>query len=92
LPGGGVSLRYLAYSLALELGQHNVDAMLETMTAMQFNEWVAYFRIKSEKGDVPPQGMVGKYGTSPEGQRRMNGDILRAMIGYQKRWDKLKAR
>ena len=48
-----------AYSLALELGWSDVDAMLESMTAIQLQEWFAFFRIRDEKGDKPQGG----YGT-----------------------------
>jgi hypothetical protein len=35
--------------LALELGHANVDAMLDGMTAQQFNEWKAFFNWRSRK-------------------------------------------
>ena len=67
--------------------------MLESMTAVQYQEWLAFFKIradreKTETGDKPESG----YGTSKEGQQRMSADILRAMTGYQQRRDKLKGR
>jgi hypothetical protein len=57
--------------------------MLESMTAEQYQEWLAFFRIRAERNRKPQGG----YGTSPEEQRRMSGDIFRAMAGYQKRRD-----
>ena len=64
--------------------------MLESMTAMQFSEWLAFFKIRSEmeKGDLPGSG----YGKSKEEQNRMSGDILRAMTGYQRRRDRVKSK
>ena len=67
--------------------------MLESMTASQYKEWLTFFKIRSdrEKEATTPQGTQQQgYGTSPEGQQRMSGDILRAMTGYQNRRDKLK--
>ncbi|MDR2696036.1 MAG: phage tail assembly protein T [Deltaproteobacteria bacterium] len=78
---GGVSARYVAFSLALELGRQDVDAMLESMTAMQYREWLAFFQIRAER----EKGPQGGYGIGPEEQRRMSGDIVRAMTGYQGR-------
>lgn len=65
--------------------------MLESMTAVQYQEWLAFYKIradreKAEAGGKPENG----YGTSKEGQQRMSADILRAMTGYQQRQDKLK--
>ena len=65
--------------------------MLESMTAVQYQEWLAFFKIradreKAETADKPESG----YGASKEGQQRMSADILRAMTGYQKRRDRLK--
>jgi hypothetical protein len=57
--------------------------MLESMTALQYQEWLAFFRIRAERGKTPQGG----YGASPEEQRRMSGDIVRAMSGYQGRRD-----
>ncbi len=76
--------RYTAYSLALELGWSDVDAMLETMTASQYKEWLAFFKIRNELQRSPDKPQGG-YGTSREAQERMSGDILRFMDGYQKR-------
>ena len=80
-----MTARYNAYALALEFGWSNVDAMLESMTAMQYREWLAFFRIRADVEKMPQGG----YGTSPEEQRRMSGDIVRAMAGYQERRDAL---
>ena len=60
--------------------------MLESMTARQYQEWLAFFRIRAEREKAPQGG----YGASPEEQRRMSGDIMRAMAGYQGRRDALK--
>jgi len=60
--------------------------MLETMTALQYQEWLAFFAIRAEREKNPQ----GKYGASPEEQRRMSGDIVRAMTGYQGRREALK--
>jgi hypothetical protein len=35
--------------LARELGYANVDRMLEGMTARQFEEWKAFFKIENER-------------------------------------------
>ena len=67
--------------------------MLASMTVMQYREWLAFFKIRNE--DAPQSGAGntrGGYGTSPEAQKRMSGDILRAMTGYQQRRDKLKGK
>ena len=71
---------------ALELGWSDVDAMLESMTATQYQEWLAFFRIRADVEKIPQGG----YGASPEEKRRMSGDIVRAMSGYQGRRDGLK--
>ena len=63
-----------------------MDAMLEGMTAMQYKEWLAFFEIRAERAKT----QQGGYGASPEEQRRMSGDIVRAMAGYQGRRDALK--
>jgi len=81
-----VSARYTAFSLALELGCPDVDAMLDGMTALQYQEWLAFFKIRAERERTPQGG----YGTSPEEQRRLSGDLVRAMSGYQARREKLK--
>ena len=84
-------MRYAAYSLALELGCYDVDAMLEGMTAMQFNEWLAFFRIRKdlwEKTEAPPGVPSAGYGSSGEERQRLSGDILRSFQGFQKRRDK----
>ena len=67
--------------------------MLDSMTAMQYQEWLAFFKIrtdreKADSGDKPASG----YGTSKEGQQRMGADIIKALTGYQKRRDKLKGK
>ncbi|MCL1940032.1 MAG: hypothetical protein FWG04_05165 [Desulfovibrionaceae bacterium] len=80
-----MTARYGAHALALELGWPDVDAMLESMTAMQYQEWLAFFRIRADAANAPQGG----YGNSPEEQRRMSGDIVRAMSGYQERRDSL---
>ncbi len=59
--------------------------MLESMTAMQFNEWLAFFAIRAERKNTPQSG----YGASAREQQRLSGDIIRAMRGYQKRRDAL---
>lgn len=82
----GVPARYVALSLALELGSPDVDAMLESMTARQYQEWLAFFELRAERARNPQ----GRYGTSPEEQRRLSGDIMRAMNGYQERRDGVK--
>ena len=65
--------------------------MLESMTAVQYQEWLAFFKIRSDRektetGSKPESG----YGTGKDGQQRMSADILRAMTGYQNRRDRLK--
>lgn len=59
--------------------------MLADMTAMQFNEWLAFFAIRAEREQTPQSG----YGANEQEQQRMSGDIVRAMSGYQKRRDAL---
>ena len=60
--------------------------MLESMTAMQYQEWIAFFKVRADMEKTPHSA----YGTSPEEQRRMSGDIVRAMSRYQERRDGLK--
>lgn len=62
--------------------------MLESMTARQYREWLAFYQIRAER--ETPERAGGGYGSSKEEQQRMSGDILRAMSGYQKRRDALK--
>lgn len=38
--------RRFALRLALELGYANVDAMLDEITAQQFEEWIAYYQLE----------------------------------------------
>lgn len=59
--------------------------MLESMTALQYQEWLAFFTIRAERGKAPQSG----YGASAQEQQRLSGDIVRAMQGYQKRRDAL---
>lgn len=59
--------------------------MLESMTATQYQEWLAFFMIRAEREKNPQSG----YGAAPEEQRRMSADIIRAMSGYQNRRDAL---
>lgn len=67
--------------------------MLESMTAAQYQEWLAFFKIRSDREKIEPSGKPENgYGTSKEGQQRMSADILRAMTGYQNRRDRLKGR
>lgn len=79
---GRRTARYTAYSLAYELGWSDVDAMLEALDVNKYREWLEFFKIKNEK--------TAQYGTGHDEQRRMGGDLLRAMTGYQKRREKLK--
>jgi hypothetical protein len=39
-------MRRFAFRLAVKLGIPNVDAMLRGLTARQFQEWQAYFRLE----------------------------------------------
>lgn len=67
--------------------------MLAAMTVMQYREWLAFFKIRNEGTPQAEAGNTqGGYGTSHEAQKRMSGDILRAMTGYQQRRDKLKGK
>lgn len=61
---------------------------------MQFNEWIAFFRIREElrKEDAdaappavgaPPQQK--QYGATKNEQKRLGGDILRSFQAYQQR-------
>ncbi len=87
MEGEGVSWRYVAYSLALELGWSDVDQMLESMTLLQFNEWLAFFKIRDRQraGANAATARPQKYGKSWEEQQRLSGDILRAFQGWEKR-------
>jgi len=87
---GGTSARFTAYALAFELGWSDVDAMLESMTAMQYKEWLAFIKIRNKKDGSESEDEPKGDGTSKEEQDRLGGHILRAMTGYQKRRDKLK--
>ncbi len=58
-----------------------MDALLESVTALQYQEWLAFFKIRAER----EKQAQGGYGESAEEQRRLSGDIIRAMSGYQKR-------
>ena len=60
--------------------------MLESLTARQYQEWLAFFEIRAERARNPQSG----YGAGPEEQRRLSGDIVRAMSGYQERREALK--
>lgn len=66
--------------------------MLEGMTARQYKEWLAFFKIRAERENPERASTGGGYGGSREEQQRMSGDILRAMQGYQKRRDKAKGK
>ncbi|MDL2280149.1 hypothetical protein LJC15_05790 [Desulfovibrio sp. OttesenSCG-928-G11] len=78
---GGISARFTAYALALELGWSDVDAMLESMTAMQYREWLAFFKRRNEAPDNKPTNKV-----------QMAGSLSKALDGYQNRRDRLKGR
>ena len=39
-------MRRFAYRLALRLGRSNVDAMLRSMTAKQFQEWMTFAELE----------------------------------------------
>lgn len=39
-------MRRFAYRLALKLGRSNVDEMLRSMTAVQFREWIEFYRLE----------------------------------------------
>jgi len=56
-----------------------MDAMLESMTAAQYREWLAFFKIRCDREKIV---------ANREGQRNLSGDVLRAMQGYQKRQEK----
>lgn len=79
-----MTARYTAYSLALELGWSDVDAMLESMTAMQYQEWLSFYRIRNEKsGDAPK---------TREEQKNLAASLSRALDGYQQRRDSKKGK
>lgn len=69
--------------------------MLRGLTALQFSEWMAFFRIretlrKEIAGAGDPRKTAASasrqgYGDSPEEQNRMSGDLLRNFQGYQRR-------
>ena len=86
MPCQQIRLGVAACALALELGAPDVDALLASMTAMQYQEWLAYFHLRAERERMPR----GAYGTSKEEQRRLSGDLVRAMTGYQGRREALK--
>lgn len=83
--GEGVTPRYAACALALEFGFWDVDAMLESMTRAQFNEWAAFFNVRARlrKGELSGV-LVGKPDTSKEGQQA----LARKVIGLLKRHNK----
>lgn len=65
--------------------------MLESMTAVQYREWLAFFKIRADREKAEADGNPASGDrTSKEGQQRMSADILRAMTGYQQRRDRLK--
>lgn len=77
---GGVSQRYAAYALALELGWADVDAMLDSIPITQFNEWMAFFKLREEMrendGKIKP-----RYGNGD--QTEMSASLLHNMKSYQ---------
>lgn len=53
--------------------------MLESMTVMQYREWLAFFKIRNERD------AGGK-----ADEKHMAGSLNRALDGYQQRRDALK--
>jgi hypothetical protein len=54
-------MRRFAYRLALQLGWVNVDHMLRTITAEQFQEWMVFEALEpfeTERGDVRNAAVV----------------------------------
>lgn len=64
--------------------------MLEAMSFRQYQEWLAFYKIRNEDmpkpsgGGESPRPTAG-YGTSREGQQRMSADIIRSLTGYNNR-------
>lgn len=81
-------MRYTAYALALELGWWDVDAMLDSMTYRQFQEWLAFYRIRNSKDTDRAKG---SYDESPEGRQRMANDLKATMEAFQTRRNNKKA-
>lgn len=82
-PGGGVSWRYTAYALALELKCPDVDAMLQRMETRQFYEWLAFFRIREELQDDKKQPAT-KVATT-ESNKALQAKMFSSLLGYQHR-------
>jgi hypothetical protein len=61
-----------------------VDAMLESMTAVQYQEWLAFYKIRNEMEKKDADGTADK--------TLMSGSLNRALDGYQNRRDKRKGK
>ena len=62
--------------------------MLESMTAMQYREWLTFYKIKREREAGDDVAGAKKEGASRDDQQQLSGKIFRAMVGYQQRRDK----
>lgn len=62
--------------------------MLDSMTHMQFQEWLAFFKIRDSKNH---DTTGSDYEDSPAGQQRMATDLKAKMLAFQGRQDKRKA-
>lgn len=69
--GEGATLRYAACALALELGLWDVDGMLEGMTYRQFNEWMTFFKVRSELRNAPERKGPKKHEAVKEDQQAL---------------------
>jgi hypothetical protein len=61
-----------------------VDAMLESMTAMQYQEWLNFWKIRNEKTTDAPK--------TRDEQKNLAASLSRALDGYQQRRDKQKGK
>lgn len=77
---GGVSQRYAAYALALELGWADVDAMLESIPMTKFYEWMAFYRLREEMRENDGK-LKPRFGG--EDQSEMSASLLHSMKSYQ---------
>ena len=67
-------MRYALYALAWELKQPNVDAMLQALTAMQIQEWLAFLKIREELRNADAR---------QNDPKQLAGSLSRALDGYQ---------
>lgn len=66
----------------------DVDAMLDTMTALQFREWLAFFKIRADlrEADARPE-LSGP----PPDAKELQTRLVQAFSGYKERRNRSKA-